>query len=119
MVIVDSNEEHIGKLVRGIYYFYNGSKAKEKKWWIVATVKPKMTWMPAEIPELLDVDPNNLALTEDTSEAKANAKTTFNTIRSAAQTQPPEVRHAYDEDSAVLYFCDQQLRALVGNIGTL
>ncbi|ESK85178.1 hypothetical protein Moror_17168 [Moniliophthora roreri MCA 2997] len=119
MVIVDGNEEHIRKLVRGIYYFYNGSKAKEKKWWIVVTVKPKMTWMPAEIPELLNVDPNNLALTEDTSEAKANVKTTFNTIRSAARTQPPEVRHAYDEDSAILYFCDQQLRALVGNNGTL
>ncbi|EEB88868.1 hypothetical protein MPER_13108 [Moniliophthora perniciosa FA553] len=103
MVIVDGNEEHIGKLVRGIYYFYNGSKAEEKKWWIVVTVNPKMTWMPAESPELLDVDPNNLALTEDTSEAKANAKTTFDIVRAAARTQPPEVRHAYDEDSATFY----------------
>ncbi|ESK83314.1 hypothetical protein Moror_8808 [Moniliophthora roreri MCA 2997] len=118
MVIIDGNEEHIGKLVQGIYYFYNGSKAKGKKWWIVVTVNPKMTWMPAEAPELLDVDLNNLALTEDTSEAKANAKTTFNTLRSAARMQPPEVRHTYDGDSAVLYFCDQQLCALVGNNGT-
>uniref|UniRef100_A0A0W0FBS4 Uncharacterized protein n=1 Tax=Moniliophthora roreri TaxID=221103 RepID=A0A0W0FBS4_MONRR len=105
MVIVDSKEEHIGKLVQ----------AKERKWWIVITVNPKMTWMPAEVPELLDIDPDNLALTDETSEAKANAKLTFDTIWSAARTQPPEVRRAYNEDSSVLYFCWQQLQMLLGN----
>ncbi|ESK82000.1 hypothetical protein Moror_8425 [Moniliophthora roreri MCA 2997] len=115
MVIINGEEEHIGKLVRGIYYFFNGTRAEERKWWIVITVNPKMTWMPAEVPELLDIDPDNLALMDETSEAKANAKLTFNTIRSAVRTQPPEVRRAYDEDSSVLYFCWQQLQMLLGN----
>ncbi|EEB88870.1 hypothetical protein MPER_13106, partial [Moniliophthora perniciosa FA553] len=114
MVIVDGEEEHIGKLVRGIYYFFNGIQAEERKWWMVITVNPKMTWMPAEMPELLDIDPDNLALTDDTSEAKANVKSILDTIRAAARTRPPEVRQAYDEDSSTLYFCKQQLDALLG-----
>ncbi|KAJ3720691.1 hypothetical protein C8R42DRAFT_722382 [Lentinula raphanica] len=38
MVVVGGNEEHIGKLVRRLYYFFKGSKSDENKWFILAVV---------------------------------------------------------------------------------
>ncbi|KAJ3757304.1 hypothetical protein EV360DRAFT_71239 [Lentinula raphanica] len=38
MVVVGGNEEHIGKLVRRLYYFFKGSKSDENKCFILAVV---------------------------------------------------------------------------------
>ncbi|KAJ3722682.1 hypothetical protein C8R42DRAFT_721038 [Lentinula raphanica] len=38
MVVIGGNEEHIGKLVRRLYYFFKGSKSDDNKWFILAVV---------------------------------------------------------------------------------
>ncbi|KAK7024543.1 hypothetical protein VNI00_016218 [Paramarasmius palmivorus] len=109
MVIVDGNEDDIGKFVRGIYYFFNQVHREESKWWMAVTVNPQFTWLRAESPQFLDLDPEHLAIVDEPSENKKKAKQAFETVRAAARTRPPEVRWPYDLASSHRDYVRRQL----------
>ncbi|KAK7017533.1 hypothetical protein VNI00_018585 [Paramarasmius palmivorus] len=110
MVIVGGTEDDIGKVVRGIYYFFNQVHREESKWWMAVTVNPQFTWLRAEAPQFLDLDPEHLAIVEEPSENRKKAREAFETVRAAARTQPPEVRLPYDSANMDISRLDRILK---------
>ncbi|KAK7032632.1 hypothetical protein VNI00_012897 [Paramarasmius palmivorus] len=86
MVIIGGKEDDIGKVVRGIYYFFNQVHREESKWWMAVTVNPQFTWMRAEAPQFLDLDPEHLAIVDEPSENRKKAKETFETNTAAGSS---------------------------------
>uniref|UniRef100_A0A0W0G0T7 Uncharacterized protein n=1 Tax=Moniliophthora roreri TaxID=221103 RepID=A0A0W0G0T7_MONRR len=84
MVVVRSEEQHIGKFVRRIYHFYKGTKSKENDWFILGVVEVS-DGIERLTSERLELHPDDLEYTKETEEECRASKALFKEVREEAK----------------------------------
>ncbi|KAJ3964882.1 hypothetical protein EV361DRAFT_955536 [Lentinula raphanica] len=91
MVVVGGNEEHIGKLVRRLYYFFKGSKSDENKWFILAVVNfSGGNELVTE--ERLELHPDDLEYVRESKEVRRKSTEMLAIQRQLLSHASPEIR---------------------------
>jgi hypothetical protein len=91
MIVVGGDEQHVGKYVRRVSYFFNERQSDDMRWFIVGVVDrsgPRETMKN----ELLEYHPDDLELVNEGKDDKMMGNDLFETVRYAAKVSKPEVR---------------------------
>ncbi|KAL0562445.1 hypothetical protein V5O48_019642, partial [Marasmius crinis-equi] len=89
MVVTGRREQHIGKFVRHIFYFYNEQKKQEKRWFILGVIDrsgrdDKLT------KEYLELPPTDVDIVEESKEDREIGNRLFEDVRYSAKIGNPE-----------------------------
>ncbi|KAK1218279.1 hypothetical protein PQX77_019044 [Marasmius sp. AFHP31] len=91
MVVTAGDDQHIGKFVRRISYFYDQVKSDNARWFIAGVVdrsgrQDRLTG------ELLELPPTALEIVEESKDDRDVGNALFESVRYAAKVGKPEVR---------------------------
>ncbi|KAL0568566.1 hypothetical protein V5O48_013418 [Marasmius crinis-equi] len=91
MVVTGGREQHIGKFVRRIFYFYNEQKTQESRWFILGVVdrsgrSDRLT------KEYLELPPTDVDIVEESKEDRETGNRLFEDVRYSAKVGNPETR---------------------------
>ncbi|KAL0564883.1 transcription elongation factor spt5, partial [Marasmius crinis-equi] len=91
MVVTSGCDQHIGKFVRCIYYFYNEQRTQESRWFILGVVDhsgrdDRLT------KEYLELPPTDMDLVEESKEDREAGNRLFEDIRYSAKVGNPAIR---------------------------
>ncbi|KAL0062456.1 hypothetical protein AAF712_010668 [Marasmius tenuissimus] len=102
MIITRGDEQHIGKFVCHIFYFYNQSQTDDARWFILGVVD--CTGRQDTLTnEILELPPANLDVVEESKADREAGNALFETLRYAAKVGKPEVRQPGAGDLGNLY----------------
>ncbi|KAK1233698.1 hypothetical protein PQX77_003137 [Marasmius sp. AFHP31] len=97
MIVTAGNDQHVGKLVRRIFYFYNEVKSDDARWFLVGVVD--RTGRTDNLTgELLELPPADLEIVEESKEDREAGNALFEGVRYAAKVGKPEVRRPGEGD---------------------
>ncbi|KAJ8093964.1 hypothetical protein PM082_009847 [Marasmius tenuissimus] len=102
MIVTGGDEQHIGKFVRRIFYFYNQSRTDEARWFIVGVID-RTGRHDNLMKEILELPPTSLDVVEESKEDREAGNTLFENLRYAAKVGKPEVRQPGEGDLGDLY----------------
>ncbi|KAJ3729815.1 hypothetical protein C8R42DRAFT_716077 [Lentinula raphanica] len=91
MVVVGGNEEHIGKLVRQLHYFFKGGKSDKNKWFILVVVyfsggEEFLT------EERLELHPNDVEYVRESKEVRKRSRQMLAIQRELLAHSSPEIQ---------------------------
>ncbi|KAK1234555.1 hypothetical protein PQX77_002239 [Marasmius sp. AFHP31] len=101
LMVVTAGDEHVGKFVRRIFYFYNQTRSEDSQWFIVGVVdrtgrQDRLTG------ELLELPPTDLDVVEESKDDRDAGNELFESVRYAAKVGKPEVRRPGEGDLSSL-----------------
>ncbi|KAK1222611.1 hypothetical protein PQX77_014532 [Marasmius sp. AFHP31] len=102
MVVTRGDEQHIGKFVRRIFYFYNQSQTDDARWFILGVVD-RTGRQDSLTDEILELPPTTLDIVEESKEAREAGNILFESVRYAAKVGKPEVRRPGEGNLGDLY----------------
>ncbi|KAL0061842.1 hypothetical protein AAF712_011284 [Marasmius tenuissimus] len=102
MVVTSGDEQHIGKFVRRIFYFYNQSPTDDARWFILGVVD-RTGRQDSLTNEILELLPTALGIVEESKEDRETGNALFESVRYAAKVGKPEVRRPGEGDFGDLY----------------
>ncbi|KAJ8091090.1 hypothetical protein PM082_024707 [Marasmius tenuissimus] len=97
MVVTARDEQHVGKFVRRIFYFYNQTKSDNSRWFIVGVVD-RTGQEDCLTGELLELPPTDLEIVEESKDDRDAGNALFESIRYAAKVGKLEVRRPGEGD---------------------
>ncbi|KAL0571485.1 hypothetical protein V5O48_010473, partial [Marasmius crinis-equi] len=91
MVVTGGREQHIGKFVRRIFYFYNEQKTQENRWFILGIVDRSGRYDQLT-KEYLELPPTDVDIVEESKEDRDAGNRLFEDVRHSAKVGHPETR---------------------------
>ncbi|KAL0564329.1 hypothetical protein V5O48_017720 [Marasmius crinis-equi] len=103
MVVTGGCEQHIGKFVRRIFYFYNEQKTQESRWFILGVVDrsghdDRLT------KEYLELPPTDVDIVEESKDDRDAGNRLFEDVRYSAKIGNPETRRPGETRTDGLHF---------------
>ncbi|KAK1228952.1 hypothetical protein PQX77_007992 [Marasmius sp. AFHP31] len=97
MVVTAGDDEHIGKFVRRVSYFYDQVKSDDARWFI-AGVLDRSGRQDSLTGELLELPPTALEIVEESKDDRDVGNALFESVRYAAKVGKPEIRRPGEGD---------------------
>ncbi|KAK1217690.1 hypothetical protein PQX77_019638 [Marasmius sp. AFHP31] len=91
MIVMTGDDQHNGKFVRRIFYFYNKVKPEDVRWFIVGVVDHSER-QDRLMGELLELPPTDLEIVEESKDNRDAGNVLFEGVHYAAKVGKPEVR---------------------------
>ncbi|KAK1220232.1 hypothetical protein PQX77_017018 [Marasmius sp. AFHP31] len=97
MVVTGGDDQHVGKFVRRVSYFYDQVKSDDARWFIAGVVD-RSGRQDTLTGELLELPPTALEIVEESKDDRDFGNAMFESVRYAAKVGKPEVRRPGEGD---------------------